>query len=341
MNETLRCPLQFVVDHRLALPLRCAAPPDAETLERHVRDWIGTHIDTPLREALQAYAERGFGQFHVVPSSHPSMAGLLQNTRSYEHQEDEDPLQRDGVHFCIVICSQGFLVPSTPHVWFGRVAAHALAEHFATSVIDVAHALCDKRYKDAHFIAPKQGFLHMARHLRFLGSTPAPGLVRLSSLGMHVFGLPELELAACPQELLQTGQLLLLGAAQHLVHAGMQFIHDADKKTLVKEDLEAFATPARLEINGALLFEATEGGANEDGGSTWVRLTLPDAYQGRIVRLEPPLQAAEQSDASWMQKAHDDLIAVLEAPAGPNTADPSHAASAHQQAAPQSAAAPT
>ena len=318
MNETLRCPLQFVVDHRLALPLRCAERPSPEELERYVHDWVATHVEAPLREALQAFAERGFGQFHVVPSSHPSVVKLLQNTRSYDQQEDEDPLKRDGVHWCVIICAQGFLVPSTPHVWFARVAAHALAERFDASVIDVAHALCDHRYKDAQFAAPKQGFLHMSQHLRFLGSTPAPGSVRLSSLGMHVFGLPELELAACPQELLQVGQLLLLGAAQHLVHAAMQYIHDADKDTFVEETLKAFGTSACLSVNGALLWEATEGGANQDGGSTDVRLSVPEGSAGRILRLGPPLQT-EQSDASWLKKAAQVLVGVLEPAGAPTT----------------------
>ena len=307
MTETLHCPLQFIVDHRLALPLRCAERPEPEELEKYVHTWIATHVDSPLREALQSYSERGFGQFYVVASSHKSMVGLLQNTRSYEKNDDEDPLQRESVRWCIVICAQGFLVPSTPHVWFARVAAHALATRFETQVIDVAHALCDRRYNSAHFAKPGQGFLHMSQHLRFLGSESKPSCMRLSSLGMHVFGLPEVELAACPQDLLHVGQMLLLGTAQHLVHAAMQYIHEADKEALVQEDPQRFDVDSELAVHGALLFEATEGGANEDGGSTRVALTLPEDFQGRIIRLTPPAHMPQREDL-WLAQACDELL---------------------------------
>jgi hypothetical protein len=307
MTETLLCPLQFVVDHRLALVLRCIERPEPEELEQYVHRWIHAHVDSPLREALQSYSERGFGQFYVVESSHKSMVGLLQNTRSYEKSDDEDPLQRDSVRWCIVICAQGFLVPSTPHVWFARVAAHALASRFKTNVIDVTHALCDKRYNSAHFAKPGQGFLHMSQHLRFLGSESKPGCMRLSSLGMHIFGLPELELETCPHELLHVGQMLLLGTAQHLVHAAMQYIHEADKEALVQDDPQDFGICSELAVHGALLFEATEGGANEDGGTTRVRLTLPADFQGRIIRLMPP-EHMPQREEVWLQRACDELL---------------------------------
>ena len=123
---------------------------------------------------------------------------------------------------------------------------------------------------------------------------------------MHVFGLPEIELAACPQHLLQVGQMLLLGTAQHLVHAAMQHIHDADKQALVQDAPKTFAVDAEIDVGGALLSDAIAGDAQATTRSTRVLLTLPEDFQGRIVRLMPP-ETLSQHEGSWMQRACDEL----------------------------------
>ena len=223
MSENVPCPIELMPTSSLAIPLSVVEMPDEPHLLGLVEEGIGRLPGAWMRDALGSYLARGFAHVQVLPASDPTLAPLLADVRLFG--QPDDPLLVDaGITWWVLIDARGALMPPMAHIWFARAASYILATHFAAPVVDLRYALVDERFLRAEFCHSEDGFVQMRAHLRFVASMATGGQARITSLGMHVFGLPEIELPSCPLDMLAPAQGLVLATAQCVLHHALDLV---------------------------------------------------------------------------------------------------------------------
>jgi hypothetical protein len=294
-------PIVFV---RAAADARLPAP---AILDEYLRRWILRELSGWAQLVILELLAEGRVQWVTDASAGVRLAGAHPRRASV------------GTQLIAVSCEDR-RGPRRPGLWAALSVAQALAERLDGVVVDPRRGV--ELAGPSRLRAPACARVQGIDHLCLPSAREDDGRLRLASLGMAQFGLPELELGRVPEPLATIAARLLLGVAQHLIDAAW-IAPEPTTTTTTTTTSHARAREALLtvgELHWALGGEPHSIPITHGRGWTRVAVEL-DAGRGRpaALRIGPPLGARRWPHVgAWLRDAWADLV-------GPPTKQPCRA----------------
>ncbi len=191
-----------------------AQPPSPEALLPVVKSWVERHAQDPLRAGILAFLDRGFVVLQVVPRNEfPEPPPEL--IQSWRPGELEERRFQQATHV-VVVATQD--LPRHPHVgyWSAVAAGRALAEAAGGVLLDPSFPRLlsvEQQQRDL----PADARIRATEVLMVPQSVDHRGLAWMTTKGMGLFGLPELEVRDAPPSVTNPLGTLINGTAQHLL----------------------------------------------------------------------------------------------------------------------------
>jgi len=317
----LDLPESLHFDFGIYVELEDAPPPSPEALLRQARERAGEYADPQLARLIASYLRQEFMNLEVrprealpePPESHRAALG--------SGEEEERRFER-ATHVIALTAWDLFMYPLAGW-WAGLMTARALARDFGGVILEARYGRL-LRVDSLEDRFPKTP-LPTARQFLFCPCSVGPdGLGWITTVGMRVFGLPELEICEAPPSILREATPFLGAVAYRLLrealaHAGQgpdrpRRIHLDPILELTAEDFAAAWETPRI-ADKSPVAEEENGGAPAWALDCALAPRQSKEEAGMIRVLPPPYHGGEMGEwlyeiLAMMEDSSDPVIAV-------------------------------
>jgi hypothetical protein len=263
-------------------------PPTPESLKPVIDAWLEKYSESPLKDALRAYLERGFVELEVLPREGvpPLPLELMQYASKGEMEEQR---LHQATHV-VVVSGTDIHTPIRFGYWASLAAGRALARASGGVLVDasVPRWLLASTYEEP---LPADGFVNVWDHVIIPMSVDDRGQLWLTTSGLKKFGLPELQILGAPPNLGESLMPVMNAMAYGLLRRVAEAGENEPPKELVLEPeirLEEAWIEASLGKEPTPPNEGAQGWTmvglqyepGEDGSDAFLTLMPPAGFKG-------------------------------------------------------------
>ena len=304
-SATVTIPLQITVEaiYVVYFAPPTGANPTAEDLAKSIDDYVGAHLEAPIRDA--AIALRGSELFSVRTIAVDQLPAPPLNLLRYGRMSELDERIIQSATHAVVLRGQDLNVAPCLGLWTTLGAALAVRQALDGVVFDPEALRIVK--PDALEWFTRRGAIAVAHHIIVPSSIGDTGLGWVTTRGLGKFGLPDLEVRDVPPNLNAPLHLFMDTVAQLLVEAALETVRE---KRLAATEM---VMPAETAVDGGTLARAhSETPSDPKGERVSVPIGLRFAPEDRapevaMIRLVPPRSYGNDTGV-WLSNALDRLV---------------------------------
>ncbi len=280
-----------------------AGNPTAEDLAKSIDDFVGAHLEAPIRDA--AIALRRSALFSVRTMAVDQLPAPPLHLLRYGRMTELDERIIQSATHAVVLRGQDLNVAPCLGLWTTLGAALAVRQLLEGVVFDPEALRIVK--PDALEWFTTRGAIAVAHHIIVPSSIGDRGLGWVTTRGLGKFGLPDLEVRDVPPNLNAPLHLFMDTVAQLLVEAALEAVRE--KRLGAKE----MVMPAETGVDVSTLARAhseTPSGPSREDVSVPIGLRFaPEdrAPEVPMVRLVPPRSFGNDTGV-WLSHALDRLV---------------------------------